>query len=68
MSIVLRLPAVKARTGLSRSSLYLFISRGEFPRPFSLGSRSVGWLENSVEEWISARAGQSREAKSVLTK
>ncbi|WP_375419917.1 AlpA family phage regulatory protein [uncultured Sphingomonas sp.] len=33
---------VEAVTGLSRSSIYAAIARGDFPRPFTLlGSRSV---------------------------
>lgn len=34
---LLRLPAVKARTGLSRSSIYVKIARGTFPAPIQLG-------------------------------
>lgn len=56
----LRLPQVKARTGLSRSSLYAKISRGEFPPPVNLGARAVGWLESEIDEWISDRVNDSR--------
>jgi prophage regulatory protein len=42
---ILRLPAVKTRTGLSRSTIYLRVSQGKFPRPVSLGGRAVGWVE-----------------------
>lgn len=64
-NFILRLPAVKQRTGLSRSTIYLRISHGEFPAPISLGGRTVGWVESEVDEWISrqiadARAGKSR--------
>jgi prophage regulatory protein len=59
-NVILRLPAVKARTGLSRSTIYLRVSGGSFPRPVSLGARAVGWLESDVEEWISHRIEQSR--------
>jgi hypothetical protein len=41
---ILRLPAVKTRTGLSRSTIYLRVSQGTFPKPVSLGGRAVGWL------------------------
>ena len=58
---ILKLPAVKARTALSRSTLYKFISRGSFPKPLRLGPRAVGWLEAEVDEWIAARA-KSRDA------
>jgi prophage regulatory protein len=40
-----RLPVVKARTGLSRSSIYLRIAEGTFPKPVRLGRRAVGWVE-----------------------
>lgn len=50
--VILRLPTVKARTGLSRSSIYLRIASGTFPKPISLGSRAVGWLESDIEQWI----------------
>lgn len=53
--IILRLPQVKARTGLSRTSIYEFVKRGSFPRPVAIGARAVGWLESGVETWISGR-------------
>ena len=40
---ILRLPAVKESTGLSRSTLYLRIAHGVFTHPVSLGGRAVGW-------------------------
>ena len=38
---MLRLPTVKARTGLSRSTIYHRVSRGTFPAPVPLGGRAV---------------------------
>lgn len=52
---ILRMPEVTKRTGLSRSSLYAHMQRGEFPRPLNISQRSVGWLETDVIEWISTR-------------
>ena len=49
---ILRLPAVKARTGLSRATIYRKIQSSEFPRPHQLSQRAVGWLESDVEAWI----------------
>lgn len=58
---ILRLPVVKTRVGLSRSAIYLAISREEFPRPVQLGARSVGWLESEIEDWIRERVKHSRK-------
>ena len=52
---ILRLPAVKASTGLSRSTIYLRIAQGVFPRPVSLGARAVGWPAHEVAALNAAR-------------
>ena len=59
---ILRLPAVKAVTGLSRSTIYLRISEGRFPKPVSLGDRAVGWIEAEVQEWLEQQIVASRQA------
>ena len=61
---ILRLPAVKANTGLSRSTIYMRVAQGTFPRPVSLGARAVGWLEAEILEWLQQRIAASRKAKS----
>lgn len=57
---ILRLPAVIDKTGLSRATIYLKISKKTFPSPISLGERSVGWLESEVETWIQHQIECSR--------
>ncbi len=57
---ILRLPDVKARTGLSRSSIYLRISQSRFPQPISLGSRAVGWIETEIDDWLNQQIELSR--------
>jgi prophage regulatory protein len=59
---ILRLPAVKTRTGLSRSTIYLRVSQGRFPRPVSLGGRAVGWVEAEIQEWLQQRIAARRKA------
>lgn len=58
---ILRLPAVKFRTGLARSTIYLGIARGTFPAPISLGARAVGWLECEINDWLAQRIDASRK-------
>lgn len=59
---ILRLPAVKARTGLSRSTIYLRVAEGTFPKPVSLGGRAVGWVESEIQQWLERQIEASRKA------
>lgn len=59
---ILRLPAVIACTGLSRSSIYLRIANKEFPESISLGGRAVGWLESDVNSWLEQKIEASRKS------
>jgi len=59
---ILRLPAVKERTALSRSSIYLRISKNEFPASISLGGRAVGWLEEDIDKWLEQKIEVSRQS------
>jgi prophage regulatory protein len=60
---ILRLPAVKTRTGLSRSTIYLRVAAGNFPKPISLGARAVGWVETEVEAWLAGQIELSRRTQ-----
>ncbi len=57
---IVRLPAVQARTGLGRSTIYVRLAEGSFPRPVQLGARAVGWIEEEVDEWIRKQIALSR--------
>ncbi|NKI72513.1 AlpA family phage regulatory protein [Collimonas pratensis] len=57
---ILRLPQVKERTGLSRSTLYSLIKDGKFAAPIPIGARAVGWLSSDIDTWIDARVKASR--------
>jgi prophage regulatory protein len=48
---------------LSRSTIYLRIAQGTFPKPVGLGGRAVGWLEAEIQEWLQRRIEVSRTAK-----
>ncbi len=54
----LRLVDVKERTGLSRSTIYLNIKKGTFPKNIGLGARCVGWLESEIDAWVQSRVAQ----------
>ena len=52
---LLRLPTVKAETGASRSTIYLRIQQGLWPKPVKLGPRSVAWPASEVSALNAAR-------------
>ena len=49
---ILRLNTVLERTGLTRSTLYRKIERGEFPRQVKISDRCAGWRESAVAAWM----------------
>lgn len=63
VNTILRLPQAIKRTGLSRSSIYLAINAGTFPKPIKLGERSIGFLESEVNQWIEQRIEESRNTE-----
>lgn len=67
---ILRLPAVKAETGASRSTIYLRIQQGLWPKPVRLGPRSVGWPASEVAAINSARiaARNDEEIRALVAK
>jgi prophage regulatory protein len=52
---LLRFPAVRARTGLSRSTIWRLERRGAFPRHRRISPNAVAWLEQDVSEWIESK-------------
>ena len=65
MTQLLKMPEVRAKTGLSRSHLYALAQNGEFPKPIKLSERSSAWVESEVEGWIEDRITQ-RDQEAAL--
>lgn len=49
---ILRIKAVLARTGLSRSTLYRKIQNGTFPKQVHISIRCAGWRESAINAWM----------------
>ena len=56
----LRISAVEALTGLSRTTIYDWSAQGRFPRAVRLSERAVRWIESEVEEWMDERIEQGQ--------
>ena len=67
---ILRRRQVEAETGYSRSTIYLRISQGLWPRQVSLGARAVGWPAGEVAALNAARiAGMSdKEIRALVSR
>ncbi len=57
---ILRLPAVVSKTGVGRSTIYAKIAADQFPKPIKLGTRSIGWVEADIDNWLSDKVRASR--------
>lgn len=57
----LRLPAVEDLTGLKRSSIYLKIKDGTFPKPSRISARAVGWPEHLILAWLAERINSTNQ-------
>lgn len=52
---LIRLPIVKARTGLSKSTIYARVKEELFPKPVPLGNSLSAWIEDEIDAWVEAR-------------
>jgi prophage regulatory protein len=52
---LLRFPAVRERTGLSRSTIWRLERRGDSPRHRRISPNAVAWVEGEVVQWIQSR-------------
>ena len=64
--MVLRLPQVTKRIGLSRSAIYARLDKTAntydrtFPRPISLGTKTIGFVEAEIDAWLESRLTDRR--------
>jgi len=65
---ILRVKEVMARCGLSRSMIYVLMAENKFPASINLTMRSIGWVEQDIEDWISSRIAKSKKAKAKKAK
>jgi prophage regulatory protein len=58
---LLSIAEVSEITKYRKSSIYNKVRLGEFPRPISLGERSIAWLESDIYDWIEERIRFTRD-------
>lgn len=61
---IIRHADVCCKLKVSSAKLFDMISKGQFPKPFTIipRGRAVGWLEKDVDAWIMDRCTAAQEA------
>ena len=54
---IIRFNTDRARTGLSRSTIYRKIAEGTFPAQLRISTNGAGWRESDINRWIANPAG-----------
>lgn len=62
---LLRLPDVKDKTGLSKTTIYDLMKTGRFPDRIKLTERVSAWRSTDIDTWIDGRVAASREQSAV---
>jgi prophage regulatory protein len=65
---LIRLKEVMNITGLGRSSIYKFMTEGNFPQSIALGERAVAWESSEIEEWVLNKIEQRNEEPAKVVK
>lgn len=59
---LMRIKQVESAVGLKKSSIYAKLKESNFPIPVRLGTKSVAWKSNEIQEWIDTRPRANKEA------
>ncbi|TLS99584.1 helix-turn-helix transcriptional regulator [Aliarcobacter cibarius] len=51
MSNFLRIKDVMKKTGIAKSTIWLWVSEGKFPKPIKLSPRITVWDEELINRW-----------------
>lgn len=57
---ILRRRDLPGKCGRGYSTSFVDVARGEFPPPFPIGKRAIGFSSNEVDAWIAARSYSSQ--------
>ena len=60
---IIRFNTVRARTGLSRSTIYRKIAEGTFPAQLKISTNGAGWRESDINRWVADPAGWRQRSR-----
>ena len=62
---IMRLHHVEKTIGVSKSTIYSKMAKGEFPLPVQLSERAVGWRSQDIAAWLAGREAVSSTKRGV---
>lgn len=54
----LRLKQVAKKTGLGKSTIWLWVKENKFPQPIKLSPRVTVWEKDKIKEWVEEKMTQ----------
>ena len=55
LALLIRLPEVRQKVGMSKSFVYDLITQDKFPKPVKVSSRISCWVAAEVDQWVQER-------------
>lgn len=55
LEFFVRIAGVMQRTGLARSTVWLWVKQGKLPAPIKLSDRVTVWRESDLNDWMNSR-------------
>lgn len=59
---LIRMARLRAKTALSRGSVYLQMKQGLLPTSLQIGEKSVAWIESEIDAVVMARIQRKSDA------
>ena len=57
---ILKAKEVSNLIKISTTQIYRLINKGDFPRPYQISERSVGWRLSDIAEWLNSKSQTSK--------
>jgi len=54
----IRIKDVMKKTGLARSTIWLWVKEEKIPKPIKLSERVTVWKESDIDEWMESKIDQ----------
>lgn len=55
MTNFIRITDVMKKTGIAKSTIWLWVKENKFPKPVKLSPRITVWEEDKIQEWQQAQ-------------